>query len=276
MSGRLKVVAFSSVFHLAVLSGCAELSSSGWIATDDNPQLAQAEYRRGMEYTQGQGVEQDYARGVAEFKRAAYHGSANGAYMTGMSYLTGRGVGHSFSNAAQWLDQAAKQGHSRAQYQLSRLYLGGNGVDRDPIWAMFLAGKAAAQNHPKAAFELAVGYAKGLGLPESDAAAWYWFSQAEKFQIEHSEQLRRKMQRLTTPAQRQQISQRMLRRQKPDRATAQYIQQQLKRIGYLQGSVDGIWGQQSRVAFNRYTRQELLLSDVAIDWNTLQLLRDTR
>lgn len=195
--------------------------------------------------------------------------------MAGMSYLTGRGVRHSFSNAAQWLDQAAKQGHSRAQYQLSRLYLSGNGVDRDPVWAMFLAGKAAAQNHPKAAFELAVGYAKGLGLPENNAAAWYWFNQSEKYKIEHAGTLRRKMQKLTTSAQRQQFSQRIASRYQPDHATAQYIQQQLKRKGYLKGVVDGIWGQQSRAAFSRYTQQELLLSSVTIDWNTLLLLRDT-
>lgn len=276
MQGRkLQLVVFAVIFHMAILSGCAELSSSGWIATDDNPKLAQAEYRRAMEYTQGRGVDQDYARGVTEFKRAAYHGSASGAYMAGMSYLTGRGVEHSYSSAAQWLELAAKQGHSRAQYQLSRLYLSGKGVDKDPIWAMFLAGKAAAQDHPKAAFEVGVGYAKGLGLPASNASAWYWFSQAEKLQIEHSVQLRRKMQGLTTSVQRQRISQYMKLRQQPDRVTAQYIQQQLKRMGYLKGSVDGIWGLQSRVAFSRYTQKELLLSDVAIDWSTLQLLRDT-
>lgn len=276
MSGRLKLVAFSSIFHLAVLSGCAELSSSGWIPTDDNPQLALAEYQKGMEYTQGQGVPQDYARGVAEFKRAAYHGSGNGAYMAGMSYLTGRGVEHSYSSAAQWLDQAARQGHGRAQYHLSRLYLNGNGVAQDPVWAMFLSGIAAAQGHPKAAFTLGVGYAKGLGLPASNAAAWYWYSQAEKNNIEYATTLRRKMEELTTPAQRQRISQRMRLRQQPDRATAQFIQQQLQRMGYLKGSIDGIWGRQSRAAYSRYTRQELLLSDVVIDWSTLQLLRDTR
>jgi len=273
---RLQVVVSVTIFHLAVLSGCAELSSSGWIATDDNPQLAQAEYRQAMEYTQGSGADQDYARGVTEFKRAAYHGSADGAYMAGMSYLTGRGVEHSYSSAAQWLDQAAKQGHSRAQYQLSRLYLNGKGVDKDPVWAMFLAGKAAIQDHPKAAFDVGVGYAKGLGLPASNAAAWYWFSQAEKYRIEHSVKLRRKMQGLTTSVQRQRINQRMKLRQQPDVATAQYIQQQLKRMGYLKGSVDGIWGRQSRAAFSRYTQKELLLSDVAIDWGTLQLLRETR
>lgn len=141
---------------------------------------------------------------------------------------------------------------------------------------MFLSGMAAAQGHPKAAFALGVGYAKGLGLPASNAAAWYWFSRAEKYNIEHAARLRRKMQKLTTSAQRQRTSKRMKLRQQPDRATAQFIQQQLQRMGYLKGSIDGVWGRQSRVAYSRYTRQELLLSDVVINWSTLQLLRDTR
>ncbi|MEH6576814.1 MAG: tetratricopeptide repeat protein [Amphritea sp.] len=272
---------FASVLIYGLLFlqvGCAELSSRGLIATEDNPAKASNLYQQGMAYTQGVEVEQSYAKGVSLFKQSTHYGSADGAYMVGMSYLTGRGVQQQYSEAARWLELAAKKEHMRAQYQLSRLYMNGRGVEEDKVWAAFLANKAADRGHPKAAFDVGVGYAKGLGVPADNAAAWYWFNQAARYRVEHADALRKKMRSRTSPQQRTAVISRMQPRTgaRVDRATAQYIQQQLKQLGYLKGTVDGLWGRQSQAAFSRYTQQELLLTNLEINWNTLQLLRDAQ
>lgn len=273
---QLSVLAFTGFFLL--LCGCAELASYGVINLKDDPKQAELSYEKGMAYTQGRGVKQDYSQGISKFKQAAYHGSSNGAYMVGMSYLTGRGVKQDDAVAARWLEQAAQAGHTRAEYQLSVLYMNGYGVVQDREWAMFLACRAAEGGHEQAAFDVAVAYATGSGLPKDRSAAWYWFVQAEKVGIEHARTLRRKMVQLTSSTQRSRAGQMIqkLKNQSPDKPAAQYIQQQLRRLDYLKGPVDGIWGRQSSAAFSRYTEQELLLSDVTIDWEIIQLLRQDK
>ena len=257
------------------LAGCGPLSQLNSAPQASDPKLAQEQYRQAMAYAQGVEVPQDYSRSLSHFLQSARYGSHNGAYMAGMSYLTGRGTEQNLTEAARWLDQAARGGHVRAQYQLSVLYLNGAGVEQDKVWAMFLASLAAHKGHQQAAFDVGVGYARGMGLPNRPAAAWYWFSQAEFAGIENASKLRRKMQTQSTQAQRDLISKRMRLNDSryPDRATAQYMQQQLKRMGYLKGVVDGVWGKQSAAAYEQYTRKELLLTDVAIDWSILELMR---
>ncbi|MEH6577118.1 MAG: hypothetical protein V7731_08565 [Amphritea sp.] len=56
--------------------------------------------------------------------------------------------------------------------------------------------------------------------------------------------------------------------------TTQYVQQQLSQMKYHSGTIDGVWGRATERGYQRFVREQLLLSDAALDWNMLQLLRD--
>lgn len=257
------------------LACCGPISTLNSTAEQKDPEQAQVYYRQGMAHIQGVTVPQDYSRALDFFIRSARLGSHNAAYMAAMAYVTGRGTDQDFAAAARWLETAAREGHVKSQYQLSILYLNGRGVEQDRIWAMYLASLAAHKEHKQAAFNVGVGYASGLGLPENSAAAWYWLVRAERAGIENAAALRQKMQQRSTSGQRQRMTDtiRISNSRNPDRATAIYLQQQLKRMGYLKGAIDGVWGKQSQAAYQAFTRDELLLSDVAIDWSILELMR---
>lgn len=51
------------------------------------------------------------------------------------------------------------------------------------------------------------------------------------------------------------------------------VQQELKQDGFYQGSIDGIWGSQSRSAMEQYQRQHGLTPSGQLDRETLQAMR---
>ncbi|MBN0989497.1 tetratricopeptide repeat protein [Amphritea pacifica] len=256
-----------------LLPGCATFTDLAGVK--DNPQAAKQTFSQGLDVTQGRGTEQDYRQGVTLFREAAMNGSAEGAYMAGMSYLTGRGVETSFTEAAHWLDLAARKDHPGALYQLGVLYMNGRGVDKNRLWAGFLLSRAADLGHQQAIFDLGVVYARGLGLPQSPAAAWYWFSQAEKRGVPLATELKNRMYSLSSPSSRQYMTRIMAYNGgRVDRSTTLFLQLRLQQLGYDSGTPDGIWGVKTSYAYRRFSRQELLLSDLEINWQNLQLIRD--
>ena len=271
-----RLISFFIVFIIGSgLVGCGEFSGFSRPAVTENPQLARATFSQAMAVTQGVGQEQNYQRGVELFKESARYGSTDGAYMAGMSYLAGRGVEQNNSEAAYWLDLAAAKDHPEALYQLSVLYLNGSGVKSNAQWYAFLVNRAADLGHPQAAFDTAVGYVKGFGVSVSPASAWYWFSVARVKGLPKADRLQARMLLLTNQRQRDQaVRQMRYKGGKLDRSTSQFIQQRLTDLGYQPGGVDGIWGAKSAQAFQRFTQQELLLSDMKLNWNNLKLIRD--
>jgi len=98
-------------------------------------QSAKAQYRLGLRYLQGKGVNQDTRSAVMWLERAAEQNYAPAQYQLGELYRTGDGVDIDAAAAVEYLTSAAEQGYPTAQYRLGTLYLTGNIVDKDLITA---------------------------------------------------------------------------------------------------------------------------------------------
>ena len=97
---------------------------------------AAAQYRLGMLYAEGKGVEQNDATAFMWLQRAAKQGDADAQYNVGASYVEGIGVGKNEAEAASWFQRAANQGMVYAQINLGLLYASGTGVPKDNVEAL--------------------------------------------------------------------------------------------------------------------------------------------
>lgn len=97
--------------------------------------VAVAQYRLGILYAEGKGVEQNDATAFTWMQRAAAQGNADAQYDIGASYFGGIGVEKSEKEAAKWFLRAANQGNPLAQLNLGLLYASGNGVPQDNVEA---------------------------------------------------------------------------------------------------------------------------------------------
>jgi TPR repeat protein len=78
-------------------------------------------------------------------RKAAESGDADAQYRLGLKYAEGEGVAKDPSQAAEWYRKAATHGQPNAQYNLGSLYYKGEGVPKDPAQAAEWYRKAAAQ-----------------------------------------------------------------------------------------------------------------------------------
>jgi hypothetical protein len=61
-------------------------------------------------YERGQGVNQDYAKAVKWYRKAAEQGSASSQSNLGSMYFNGQGVTQNYVKAVKWWRKAAEQG----------------------------------------------------------------------------------------------------------------------------------------------------------------------
>ena len=113
---------------------------------------ARAQYRLGVIYATGQGVQQDHAEAVKWFRQAlrklqllAEQGDASAQFSLGGMYYSGWGVQQDYAEAAKWYRKAAEQGDEMSQYNLSAMYEKGRGVQQDCVAAQKWFSLAAAQ-----------------------------------------------------------------------------------------------------------------------------------
>ena len=81
---------------------------------------ARAQNAIGAMYLNGQGVKQDYAEALKQFKFAAEKGNVNAQYNLGIMYAQGQHVAQNDAEAAAWFGLAAGQGHIKASTILER------------------------------------------------------------------------------------------------------------------------------------------------------------
>lgn len=257
------------------LAGCSALPLPLGMLEPD-PEQAQAEYREGLNYTQGIGVEQDYAAGVRHFKRAARLGSLDAAYMTGLAYVTGRGVNGDFDTAAYWLEPAAENGHAGAAFLLGKLYINGLGVDEDRAWGAYWLGRAAAGGQSQAMLELAVCYHAGIGLPADPGMAWLWADRAADAGIDKAAEASRRLLNESSSAERREAISRVQQAASgtSDLATTTYLQQTLSQLGYKLGLIDGLWGPRTRKALSSFRLAESMPDPETPRFNDLERLRE--
>jgi localization factor PodJL len=112
----------------------------------------------------------------AALKAAAEAGDPAAAYEMGTRHLEGRGTAVSATEAAKWYQRAADAGIAPAQYRLGSLYEKGTGVLRDHQRARRLYERAAEAGNGKAMHNLAVMFAQGQASERPDykvAAQWF-------------------------------------------------------------------------------------------------------
>lgn len=142
------------------------------------PVSAEALFKRGRAYYQGQGVPQDYAEAAKLFCHAAILGDTESAYRLGHCYYFGKGVSQDYVTAAEWFRYAAGRGSVSAQCFLGHIFYKGEGVPQDYTEAVKWFRLAAEQRNAEAECNLGVCYHNGNGVPQDYAEALKWFRRA--------------------------------------------------------------------------------------------------
>lgn len=122
----------------------------------------------------------DYATALTAWTELAENGHAQAQYRLGLLYRKGQGVNKNDQAAAKWWQLSASQGDAEAQFGLSNLYATGEGVLKSESQAVKLLQQAAIQGHAAAQTSLGVKYATGRGVPKSDAEATRWWRLAAR------------------------------------------------------------------------------------------------
>lgn len=92
----------------------------------------EAQYRIGLMYRDGTGVEKKAEEAAYWFRKAASNGHAEAQYQIGLCFEEGRGVLQDSRVAAEWMWRAAEQGQPEAAYKVGRMYAIGNIMDKNP------------------------------------------------------------------------------------------------------------------------------------------------
>lgn len=138
-----------------------------------------AQCAMGGRYARGDGVEQDFAKSLEWYTRAAQQGNATAQWNVAVLLANGEGnIDQDTQKAALWCQKAADQGFAPAQATLGRMYAAGQGVEKDAGKALILFQQAALQGDAEAQYNLAVLQEQGVAGEPNLAQASAWFSKA--------------------------------------------------------------------------------------------------
>ena len=140
--------------------------------------VAEAQFKLGAMYHNGQGVPQDQIEAAEWFRKAAEQGYTKAQNAIGAMYQKGLGVPKDHAEAIIWFRKAADEHDPDAYFNLGVTYQHGLGVPTDYAEAASWYQKAAAIGHVTSRFSLGVMYQKGLGVPQDDAEAVTWYRYA--------------------------------------------------------------------------------------------------
>lgn len=142
----------------------------------------------------------DYAVGI-EFqknKASAERGDADAQYKVGLCYAEGKGVEKDVLEARKWYSKAAAQGHADAQYKFANTYYYGLGVGQDYAKAVEWNLKAAEQGHATGQHNLGLCYADGKGVEKNLLEAYAWLN-LSSVTDEDSAESRDKLEKMMSP-----------------------------------------------------------------------------
>ena len=94
-----------------------------------------AQYKLGILYEKGKGINQDSEKTLSWWKLAAENGHARSQYHFGVMHYQGKGTSQNFKKAAKWIMKSAEQGDKFAHSTLGFLYMGGHGVKQSLIYS---------------------------------------------------------------------------------------------------------------------------------------------
>jgi len=139
---------------------------------------AEAQFRLGCRYENGEGVKQDYAKAFAWYEKAALQNYAKAECNLGWLYETGKGVTQDYGKAFAWYEKSALQGNMYAQCNLANFYEEGKGVIQDYEKAFAWYEKAALQGSMRGQNSLGLLYKTGKGVSQNYAKAAEWYEKA--------------------------------------------------------------------------------------------------
>jgi uncharacterized protein len=123
----------------------------------------------------------DYATALRFLAPLAEKGDAEAQFKLGTMYDNGEGVQQDYAEALKWYRLAADQGNAFAQFALAYLYEWGRGVPQDNVEAVKWYRLAADQGNVLAQSNLGYIYESGLGVPQDLVQAHMWFSLVKSF-----------------------------------------------------------------------------------------------
>ena len=110
-------------------------------------------YKRGLQFCEGDGVEQNYSEAAKWFRKSAEHGHSNAQNYLGWLYHNGYGVEQNYDQAFEWYRMAANQENATAQFNLGYCYKNGQGTEQSYIRATEWFRRAADQGDGDADIE---------------------------------------------------------------------------------------------------------------------------
>ena len=134
-----------------------------------------AQYKLGVRYLEGDGVERSAEKAVMLFRKAAERGHAAAQNGLGVCYDKGEGVGKSAEQAVLWYRRSAEQGYAVAQCNLGLCYANGEGVEKSAEKAVMWYRRSAEQGYAAAQNSLGLCYDNGEGVGKSAEQAVLWY-----------------------------------------------------------------------------------------------------
>jgi Protein kinase domain/Sel1 repeat len=133
-------------------------------------QGALAQFDRGV-VEAASGLQAKQPAAASDPERAPAMDDADAAFKLGCQYADGEGVEKNEALAVTWYQKAANQGHAEAQCNLGVMYLFGRGVEKNEALAATRFQKAASQGHAQAQSVLGAMLANGRGVEKNDTLA---------------------------------------------------------------------------------------------------------
>ena len=149
-----------------------------WYTRSAEQGNARAQFKLGLMYANGKGVEQDDTQAVYWYEKSAKQSNADAQCNLGWMYRNGKGVEQDDEQAVFWYEKAAEQGEAYAQRNLGWMYLNGKGVEQDDEQAVYWYEKAAEQGEAYAQNNLGFMYQNGRGVEQDDTQAVYWYEKS--------------------------------------------------------------------------------------------------
>lgn len=131
-------------------------------------------FRDGMEAYEAK----HYTKALSCFKQAAGQGYAEAQFKYGHMYYNGEGIEKNDAEAMNWFLKAARQDHAWAQFFCGLMLTYGKAAPRDRYGEMDWYLKAARQGLPRAQYECGARYYHGQGVNKDLDKAREWFEKA--------------------------------------------------------------------------------------------------
>lgn len=198
-------------------------------------------------------IQKEYKEAVEKYKSAAELEDGYAYYRLFGMYFRGLGVPQDLQMSKAMLEKAVEYNHPSAQVAMGRILLQ-QGKDTDR--AITLLKLAAQQEEVLAYMHLAMAYEKGYGVPKDLAKAREYSNLASAHGMKMNQQ-------------------RVESKSSNLRETTAAIQSGLKKLGFYNGTVDGMTGPMTRKAISSFQRAYGYEEDVEISPKVLKQIEES-